>query len=357
MLAVIAPQLRQKNVFLFFAGMKIAVDLRNTYNNDPALGVFTRECWQDMAALKPDHTFIFLQARKGPFFPGPKNVVIRTVKYAGIGWYDRWKLHQTLRRLKADRVINILQTGFRISWLFHNKNKKIAGEADRLVLFEPNGAAYMQKNKTVPPVTVIKPAYRSGAGDLSWTAAESIKTQFTGGRSFFLFTGNIAAQHQLIELLKAFSIFKKWQQSNMQLVIAGYSSAWTEMLEEKLQQYKFRADIVLLKDPAGGIIEQLVAACYAVLLPISENIFCPSLLLAVQSGKALIASSQPVSHAVIAAAEWVDKNDTAEGFAKAMILLYKDEKHLQRLEYQSRQEAMQLNRGQMLYAVWGCIEK
>jgi len=337
--------------------MKIAINLINTYNNDPALSVFTSECWQDIAALKPDHRFVFLKGHKDPFFSAGKNVDLRVIRQVGPGWYDRWKLHQTLRRLQVSRVINILQTGFRIRHLLHNKNEKAAGKTDQLVLFENNGVEYLQKNKIAPVITLVKPACRSGAAELSWAAAESIKTQFTGGRSFFLFAGNIAAQHQLVELLKAFSIFKKWQQSNMQLVVAGYSTDWTETLEEKLRQYKFRADIILLKNPSAETAEQLMAACYAVVLPLTANVFCPSLPLAVQSGKALIVSDQAVNRAIIASAEWVDKNNTAEGFAKAMILLYKNEKHLQWLQQQSREAAMQLSRRQMLSAVWDCIEK
>jgi len=336
--------------------MKIVINLINTYYNDPALSVFTSECWQDIAGLKPDHDFIFLQGRKDPLFSASKNVDIRVVKQAGIRWYDRWKLQQTLRRLQANRLVNILQTGFRVNHLLYNKNEKTAGKTDRLVLFGNNGAAYLQKNKAAPLITVVKPACRMAA-ELSWAAAESIKTQFTGGRSFFLFTGDIAAQHQLVELLKAFSIFKKWQQSNMQLVIAGYSTQWTETLEEKLQQYKFRADIVLVKNPAAGIAEQLMAACYASVLPVATNVFCPSLTLAVQSGKALIASDQAINRAIIPSAEWVDKNNTTEGFAKAMILLYKNETHLQWLQQQSRQAAIELDRGQMLSGVWESIEQ
>jgi glycosyltransferase involved in cell wall biosynthesis len=337
--------------------MKIAIDCRNTYYNDPSLSVFTSECWQDIAALKPDHTFIFLKDRKDPFFSSLKNVDIRVLQPAPIGWYDGWKLQRVLRRLRVNRAVNTLPTGFRIRHLLNDRDGQATAKPDRLLLFEHNGDAYLQKNKPAPLVSFTKPACREAVAELPWTAAESVKTQFTGGRSFFLFTGNIDAQHQLIELLKAFSVFKKWQQSNMQLVIAGYTTGWTETLEEKLQHYKFRADIVLLKNPSVTVTGQLVAAAYAVVLPMAANVFCASLLLAVQSGKALIASDQPVNRAITGSAEWVDKSDTAEGFSKAMILLYKDEKHLQSLIQQSRQAVIQLNRDHLLSAIWNCVEK
>ena len=58
---------------------------------------------------------------------------------------------------------------------------------------------------------------------------------------------------------------------------------------------------------------------------------------------------------ITGAAEWVHKNHTAEGFAKAMILLYKDEKHLQLLVQQTKEAASQFSRRQMLEDAWQCI--
>jgi len=333
--------------------MKIAIDFRNTYYNDPSLSVFTRECWEDIAQLKPDHQFIFLKTRKDLIFSNLSNVEIREQGFAGIAWYDRWNLNRSLRRLRAGRVVSILPTGFRIR---HSVRKKNAS-ADQLLLFEPNGDAHLQGAKPAPMVTVVAPAGRGTAIELSWAAAESVRTRFTGGRSFFLFNGNISEQHQLIALLKAFSAFKKWQQSNMQLVIAGYVTGGTAAFEEKLQQYKFRGEVVLLKNPSAATATELMGACYAVLMPVAENIFCPALLFALQAGKALIATDQPVTRAIITRAEWIDKTDTAEGFAKAMISLYKDEKKLQGLEQQSREAALQLNRSRLLAALWDSIEK
>ncbi len=341
--------------FCFFVGMKTAVNFINTYNNDPAVSVFTCECWQDIAALKPDQHFIFLTDGKTPLFVAAKNVDVRIVKQTGARWFDHWRLHQSLRRAGVNYVIDILPTGFSIEDVLHNKKTSTAQSKDRLVLFEPNGIDYARKGRVSPAVTFVKPAWRTAVAEPSWAAAESIKTTYTGGRSFFLFAGNIATQHQLIELLKAFSIFKKWQQSNMLLVFAGYRTGWTDTLEEKLTQYKFRADVVLINDPPTATVEKLVAASYAMVLPIATNVFCPFLSLAVQSGKAIIISDQPVNRAIIETAAWIDKNNTAEGFAKAMILLYKDEKHLQWLIQQSKQAASELNRQQMLATVWDTI--
>ena len=59
----------------------------------------------------------------------------------------------------------------------------------------------------------------------TWTEKESWKDSFTEGREYFLYVGSVHPRKNLINLLKAFSGFKKRQKTNMQLVIAG-RMAW-----------------------------------------------------------------------------------------------------------------------------------
>jgi glycosyltransferase involved in cell wall biosynthesis len=172
---------------------------------------------------------------------------------------------------------------------------------------------------------VVPPAAEDPIPALSWAEAESVKTQYTGGKDFFLFAGDMDEQHQLLELLKAFSLFKKWQQSNMQLVFAGYETNWAEVFEEKLASYKYRDDVVLLNDLPSAETARLIAASYAVVYPCTQAVLPLAIISAVQAGIAVIASDIPVNREATAAACWVDNKTLQEGFAKAMMLLYKDE--------------------------------
>jgi len=338
--------------------MKIVIDFRVTYKNDTALSVFTNGFWQDMVLLHPGHEFIFLPGERKAPDPPAKNVHIRKLKRINIKWFDQKKLDKALAAWGADYLVTIPGNGFRIHPLREKKIKNGTARADQLVVFAGHTAIPAPgKAMPMPVITVIKPACRTVINSLTWTEAESIKTQYTGGRAFFLFTGNISEQHQLIDLLKAFSVFKKWQQSNMQLVIAGYETAWTQVFEEKLLTYKYRTDVIILKNVNGAETAKLVAASYAILYPVAADVFPLGLLWGVQSNKAVIASDNYSNRQITPAAEWVDKNNTAEGFAKAMILLYRDEKHLQLLVQQTTGPSRQLNRGQMLAEVWQCIEE
>ncbi|MEP6747738.1 MAG: glycosyltransferase [Bacteroidota bacterium] len=339
--------------------MKIAIDFRITYKNDKALSVFTREFWEDMAIIKPGHEFLFITDQDKPADHLPKNIHIRKLTGSSIKWLHQKKLKNALAEWNANFFITVQDNGFLVNHSLNKKNtSKKEMPADEKIVFIYN-AAVQTKNRILPEpvISAIKPVCSTVITSLSWAEAESIKTQYTGDRSFFLFVGNISGEHLLIDLLKAFSTFKKWQQSNMQLVIAGYTTAWAQVFEEKLQTYKYKSDVVIIKNTTSTIISKLLAASYATLYPGAENTFPLGLLWAVQSNKAIIATDNYSNRQITETAEWVDKNNTAEGFAKAMILLYKDEKHQQLLVQQTVEAAKQFNRPRMLEEVWACIEK
>jgi glycosyltransferase involved in cell wall biosynthesis len=333
--------------------MKIIIDYRNTFKNQTALRTFTDEFWRDFTSLHPAHVFVLLTTGKKELPETGQNLEWRRLRKLPLQWLDNARRTRMVLAMGADRMITLHGNTFAFDIYFADKqHKKLPALPNKQLQFTAGAGA-----STHPQPVYIRPAQQKIITELSWAEAESTKTQYTGGRSFFLFTGDIGAQHQLIELLKAFSVFKKWQQSNMQLVITGSYTDWTDTLEEKLQTYKYRQDVVLLKNKNTDVTARLVAACYAMLYPVSTAVFPLALLWAVQSHKAVIATGNDTNRRLTSAALWVEENQTAEGFSKAMILLYRDESQLQLLVQQAKQEAAVFDRQQMLAAVWQHIEQ
>jgi hypothetical protein len=102
---------------------------------------------------------------------------------------------------------------------------------------------------------------------MEWEDREKIKEKYTGGTEYFLYTGPIYPPDPLITLLKAFSHFKKWQQSNMKLVMAGSVNRKTGKLKEKLATYKYREDVIIIENPVTELLHELAAAAYAPVVP------------------------------------------------------------------------------------------
>lgn len=102
---------------------------------------------------------------------------------------------------------------------------------------------------------------------MEWEEKEAIKEKYTNGTDFFLFNGPLYPPDTLISLLKAFSAFKKWQQSSLKLVLAGPSGKKTAELKGKLESYKYREDVILLENPTSLTVQELTEATYAPVRP------------------------------------------------------------------------------------------
>lgn len=79
---------------------------------------------------------------------------------------------------------------------------------------------------------------------LDYQQKEDIKNQYTQGNEFIVAT--VDTEQDFIMLLKAFSIFKKWQKSSMKLVVCMYQFKKNERLKKSFQSYKYNKDVVVL---------------------------------------------------------------------------------------------------------------
>lgn len=332
--------------------MKTIIDFRLDEKFSPSIGAYLEQLWIDIASVRPEHPFVFLtEQTAADSYPPP--ITVKTIKKSSFGWLDRKRLLTLLEEENAGMYISFGGSVTHVLPLHGPASYKKDFRQTPLSIVFSGAEALQQPAQPAGTLQYIQPALPGiiTANALSWTETESIRTQHTGGREYFLFTGDIDAPHQLVELLKAFSLFKKRQQSNMQLVIAGYATGWTDGFEEKLSTYKYRADVVLLQDPEWQETVRLAAAAYAIVYPSVSDILPLAVLLGLQAGVPVIASDIPAVRELTDAAAWVDNNRLEEGFSQAMMLLYKDESHKQQLVQQARRRAEGVNREQMLEQV------
>jgi glycosyltransferase involved in cell wall biosynthesis len=333
--------------------MKPVVDFRVDEKFSPALSAFLEQLWVELARTWPGQPFIFLTEEAVGAGQYPPNIVIEAVKKSSFGWLDQKRLLNLLAERQADAYIGFGQAAMNIMLpsgsLF---SKKDLQQPSQRIVFSDYGRLQLAPLAGSAPTRFLRPALPGILSPLSWTEAESIRTQYTGGREYFLYYGDIDEEHRLIELLKAFSSFKKRQQSNMQLVIAGYTTAGTDAFDEKLASYKYRADVVVLKDLSYAETLRLAAACYAVVGLSEGNALCPAVLMAVQGGAALIASDTPVNRELAGgAAAWADNARLEETLGQSMMLLYKDEDSKQVLVQKAKELSSAHDHGEMLAAL------
>lgn len=334
-------------------GMVICIDrfLSDQYSSGYRL--FIEDLMEELARRNSTHRFIWLtadpQAAGANLVP---NITIYPVnswvlRWVGKKWWYRLGLPRLLKKLRADRFVEAeewLMPAVPVSsCLFlpfvpsgrQAHKKRRSGQpgaafrrAKRLVVF----TRYHQKRMledypaVADKIVFLPPAAIHPVAPLTLEEREAAKTEFAGGLEYFAFAGDLREEHLLTMLLKAFSIFKKWQRSNMQLVIAGHTTAWTQRWMTTVDSYKYRKDVHIIRDPPKGALQAVVAGAYAVIYPALHDHVPVNILHALHAGVPVISSSMPVVEEIAGEAALYAAGNDENSFAAAMQALYKDER-------------------------------
>jgi glycosyltransferase involved in cell wall biosynthesis len=160
---------------------------------------------------------------------------------------------------------------------------------------------------------------------------EACKQKITGGKEYFLYLGSIHPRKNLVTLLKGFSWFKKRQQSNMKLVLAGRLAWKNESFMKQLDSYKYREDVVLTGYLEENEMKAVLASAYALVYPSMWEGFGLPLLEAMKSGVPLIAANNSALPEIAGAAAFYAEPSDAEAWGRGMGLVYKDETYRNKL--------------------------
>ncbi len=171
-------------------------------------------------------------------------------------------------------------------------------------------------------VCVIRASAGENFKPITWQEKETVREKYTGGKAYFLFSGDTDQRSNHINLLKAFSFFKKRQRSNMLLVFAGKAN---EQFVKDLKTYKLRNDVKLLENLSVAQTANITAAAYAMVYPVLYADICMPVLQAMQCHIPVVVSKAGSLPSVCGnAALYCNANDF-ENIAENMMLVFKDE--------------------------------
>ncbi|HVV06160.1 MAG TPA: hypothetical protein VHC96_18140, partial [Puia sp.] len=218
--------------------------------------------------------FLLDKGEEGLALPADGKQLVRRTLPGRLGdelWYS-WLMPRMARREKVDLVM----TG--------GEGLKTRGTSGAIKMSETNRAIKMsERNKAIKMSETNKPiktplcvwemsekglVFSAGETEvrvplapdeevrsLSAEEREKWKEETAGGREYFFADVTGLRTSKVVNLLKAFSLFKKRQLSNMRLVLAGAGTI------DKLDSYKYREDICLFPGREKGSME----AAYAVI--------------------------------------------------------------------------------------------
>jgi glycosyltransferase involved in cell wall biosynthesis len=351
-------------------------------------GYFLREILQRITRDHPEHKFIFIFDRPyDPQFIFSDNI---TPVVAGPAarhpllwkwWYDV-KIPAILKKHKADVFVSA--DGFCLlrtevpqclvihdlaflhfprqipkSWLLYYKRytprflKKASIIATVSEFSRKDILAHYKVDES--KLKIVYNAAKQNFRRLSADERSETKAKYASGKEYFLYAGSIHPRKNLLNVLKAFSVFKKKLKSNMKLVLAGRLAWRYNSFEESLKTYKYRDEVVMTGYLPEEELVKVMGAAYGLLYVSMWEGFGMPVLEAMRAEIPVITSSASAMQEVAGdAALTVNPQDYNE-LADKMILLYKDENLRSSLIQKGKMREQQFSWDQSAAHLWDCI--
>lgn len=371
--------------------MKIAVNTRFLLKDYlEGYGYFIYETFKRITAAHPKHEFVFIFDRpydeRFVFGPNVKAVVTGPPARHPLLWklwYDI-KVPVLLRKYKADVFVSCdgfcsLGTKVPQCLLVHDLaflHYPSFIPKSQLLYYKRYTPKMLAKAKVIATVSAfskkdIISQYGTAADKINivYSAAKEIfqpltneekqatRAKYTGGKEYFIYAGAIHPRKNLVNLLKAFSLFKKRQQSSMKLVLTGRLAWKYDSFVKNLKTYKYRDDVVMTGYVNEEEIRKLVGAAYTMVYPSLFEGFGVPVLEAMQCDVPVITSlNSSMQEIANEAALYADPGSPAD-IAEKMMLLYKDEKLRSQLIEKGRVAVKQYSWEKSAERLWQSIEK
>lgn len=370
--------------------MVIAVNTRFLLDDSlEGYGYFIRETFRRIVRSHPQHRFIFLFDRPFDaaflFAPNVEGIVSGPPARHPLlwkFWYD-FKVPALLKKYKADVFVSpdgfcSLSTRVPQCLVLHDLaflHFPSFIHASHLRFYKKYTGRFLEKAASVATVSefsrndilrhypvsdkkisVVGSAARDIFRPLTFEQKERVKARYTGGREYFLHTGAIHPRKNLLNLLRAFSLFKKRQQSGMKLVLAGRLAWKYQSFKQNLQTYKYREDVLLTGYLPEQELAALTGAAYALVYPSLLEGFGVPVLEAMRCDVPVITSSGSSMQEIAGeAALYADPNEPAS-IAENMMRLYKDETLRRQLIGKGRGVAAQYSWDRTADLLWTSIQ-
>lgn len=370
--------------------MRIAVNTRFLQKNQlEGYGHFINEIFKIIVFNNPQHEFLFIFDR--PFseeFIYSKNITAKIVtpkarhalsfRY----WYDV-KVPIVLKKWKADvfvsldgfcsvttsvpQVVCIHDLAFlhypkliakSHFWYYKLMTPKFLKKASKIVTVSQYSKNDILKQYKIQEnkIEVIYSGIRSEFCSVNNAEREKTKQLFSNGEEYFLFVGGVHPRKNVMSLIKAFSIFKKWTKSNMKLLVIGRMAWQYSEIEEKLKTYKYRNDVELLGYADDTKLASIMSAAYVLVHPSFFEGFGSPIVEAFHSAVPVLTSNTSSMVEIADDAALLFDPNNIEDLAQQMILIYKDEKLKKQLIEKGIERAKDFSWNKTANKLWECIE-
>jgi glycosyltransferase involved in cell wall biosynthesis len=371
--------------------MRIGVNTRLLLKGKlEGIGWFTYQTVEKIVKNHPEHDFYFFFDR--PY--DPQFVFAPNVHPVVVGpqarhpvlfyiWFD-WSIGLMLKKYKIDLFLSTdgfmsLTTKVPTCLVIHDLAfehypehfvpaqrfywrhfiPKFAHKAKRIVTVSSYSKEDICKHYSISPdkVAVVYNGAHDEYKPLLPAEKAAIKAKYADGAEYFFFAGAIHPRKNIVNLLKAFVLFKKRQPTNMKLLIVGRPAWKYQEVEQLKAEMQFKEDVKWVGYMNVDDLSQVTGAAYALVYPsLFEGFGIPILEAMHCDVPGIVSNTSSMPEVAGDAALLVDPQDPQDIAAK-MHLLYKDENlrakliqngHAQRTKFDWNRSAVQLWDNMML---------
>jgi glycosyltransferase involved in cell wall biosynthesis len=280
--------------------MNIAVNTRLLIQNKlEGIGWFTYESLKRITTQHPEHQFFFIFDREyDPEFLFSDNItpIIQYPQARHPILYYAWfemVIPKLLERIKPDLFLSpdgflSLKTPVRSLAVFHDLNfehypqdipywtrryyrkyfPKYAAKAVRIATVSEFSKADIVKQYNVSPekIDVVYDGANDAYHPLSKEEKKKIRKEYSNGLPYFIFIGSLHPRKNLVNLFRAFDLFKKSNPSDVKLLIVGAKKWWTRDIDLAFNRMIFSDDVIftgrLDVNELAGVLGSAIALTY-----------------------------------------------------------------------------------------------
>ena len=369
--------------------MKVAVDARFVIpENMEGFGNFTYETFKILVQQYPQHQFYFIFDRQTTeLFPNQANVHQIILSPAARHpilwkWWYNVKIPLFLKKIKAEVFVDMngfcsLNTSVPQVLVLHDLGFIHYPEfykSSHVRFYKRNTPTYIKKaaclatvskfsaddivkqyNVNREKVHIVYNGIKSSFQPISQKTKTETKEVFTQGKEYFLYSGAIHPRKNLINLLKAFSIFKKRMKSNMKLVLAGRLAWKNDEFLQLIKTYKYKEDVIITGYVSDEVLINLMGSCYAFVYPSLFEGFGIPVIEAMQMKVPVLTSEKSSMQEITDGSAIYFNPEDFNDIADKMMMIYKDEAQRKTLIENGSVIATNYSWKRTANLLWDCI--
>lgn len=280
--------------------LKIAVNTRLLISNRlEGIGWFTYESMKRIVRSNPEHEFLFIFDRKyDKEFIFGENVTPVVIgpparhPFLFYLWFE-YSIPKVLKKYNPDVFISpdmfcSMKTNTKTLLVIHDLNfehypeqmpwlvrnyylhftPRFVNRAERIATVSSYSKQDIinQYQVDADKIDVVYNGSNQAFRPIPEDEKEKVRQQFSFGEQYFLFIGALHPRKNLVNLFKAFDLYKDELKNNYKLIIVGEKMWWTGELKSTFEEMQFKEDVLftgrLHPDDLSKVVSSAIALTY-----------------------------------------------------------------------------------------------